>query len=196
MNFQLRLTVDRARAVNMPNDNIDRAIKTGTGELKGDQTKEVTYEGFGPGGVALMILAVTNNTNRTAGEIRAILSKHGGSLGGQNSVAWMFRRSGVIRIPLDSLAVTPAELELGAIDAGATDVYEEEGQLVIVAAPEKLQALQAWLATQNVKPERAGLEYVAATTTAINDAVREKLYAVFDALEDSDDVTDFFSNDV
>lgn len=195
MNFQLRLAIDRARAANMPNDNVDRAIKAGAGELKSDQVKEVLYEGFGPGGVAVLVQAITDNTNRTAADMRHLFSQHGGSLGGQNSVAWMFERRGVIRLPAHTITnQTIDDFGLQLVDVGAEDVSLEAGDCVIITSPEKLQAVREWLLAQGYAPQEAGLEFVPTTPMKIDTAAQKKLFALFQALEEHDDADNFFSN--
>ncbi|MBI2985023.1 MAG: YebC/PmpR family DNA-binding transcriptional regulator [Candidatus Kerfeldbacteria bacterium] len=194
-NFRLRLAIDRARAANLPNDNVERAVKAGTGELK-EQTKEVWYEGFGPAGVAVMIQAVTDNTNRTAADLRALFARFGGSLGATNSVAWMFRRRGIIRLPLNQLSHRRSSVELQLIDVGAEDVREENGQLVIETDPARLPSVKGWLASQGLAAAAADIEFVPDTTATINEPGRQKLQPFFDALEAHDDVTDFYSNEV
>ncbi len=154
MNFRLRLAIDKARAANVPNDNIERAVKAGSGEEKEGQTKEIVYEGFGPGGVAVIVNALTDNPNRTASEVRTAFAKHGGSLGGQNSVAWMFRLRGVLAIPKDALPGADREaLELSVIDAGADDVREEGDVLVIECPPDRLPALRQSIESFTHAPE-------------------------------------------
>lgn len=118
-NFRLRLAVDKAKAASVPRDNIERAIKRGTGELGGAQIEEIVYEGYGPGGVAILVETLTDNKNRTAPLIRNIFSKHGGNMGGPGSVAWMFAPKGVIRLEIASLKSSKEDVELAAIDAGA-----------------------------------------------------------------------------
>lgn len=193
MNFRLRLAIDKAKAANVPNDNIERAIKSGTGEGKDTQTKDVLYEGFGPGGVAIMVEAITDNSNRTAAEVRGVFSKHGGSMGGQNSVGWMFERSGVAQIPLPAPQSREA-LELELIDAGATDVRDDSGQLVITCAPELLMSIRQLLAKSGFTAE-ADTEFLPTTTVTVDAATRENLYNLLGALDDLDDVTHVYSND-
>lgn len=196
MNFRLRLAIDKAKSVNMPNDNIERAIKAGAGENKEGQTKEVLYEGFGPGQVAIMVQAITDNSNRTAAEVRGVFTKHGGSMGGHNSVGWMFSPKGVIRVPPASLSGQPKEeLELGLIDAGAEDVREDDQGVVIVTAPEHLHVLQDWLGAKGLAGLEAEVELVPGTTVTPDQAAQPKLYGLLEALDELDDVTNIYSND-
>lgn len=195
-NFRLRLAIEKARSANMPNDNIDRAVKSGAGGPRGEQTKEVTYEGFGPTGVAILVQAVTDNTNRTAAEVRATLQKHGGRLGGQNSVAWMFQLRSVIRIPTVQITgQTVSEVELGAIDAGVDDVKTVDQALVLVMAPEKLKSVESWLAQQRLDRYTAEVELIPQTTSTIDQAARPQLYQLLEALDELPDVIGVFSND-
>src|SRR5918992_2935302 len=143
-NTRLRLAVDRAKAANMPKDNIERAIHRAAGSGSGDQYEEVFYEGYGPGGGALMIQVQTDNRNRTVGEVRAVLTRAGGTLGENGSVGWMFDQMGLIEIPVGS--DDPDELSLLAIDAGASDVDVEEGTVAIYTEPADLHRVREAMA--------------------------------------------------
>lgn len=194
MNFRLRLAIDKAKSANLPNDNIERAIKAGTGEGKDVQTKDVLYEGFGPGGVAVMVEAITDNSNRTSAEVRNVFTKHGGSMGSHNSVGWMFSLSGVNRLPLPDKPETKEALELACIDAGASDVREDTDQLVVISMPDKLPDIGRAITAANQSAE-ADIEYVATTTADISDNDREKLHNLLEALDDLPDVTRVSSNE-
>lgn len=194
MNFRLRLAIDTAKAANLPNDNIDRAIKAGTGEGKDSLTKEVMYEGFGPGGVAIMVEAITDNSNRTSAEVRNVFSKHGDSTGSHNSVGWMFALSGVTKIPATADHDQREALELLVIDAGAEDVREEDDQIVIISSPEKVSAIRAVL-EKKVSAIETSIEYVPTTAAEVNDQDREKLHALLESLDELDDVTRVSSNE-
>lgn len=197
VNFRLRLAIDKAKAANMPNDNIDRAIKSGAGELSGGQTKEIVYEGFGPGGAAIIAQAVTDNPNRTAAEIRSIFQKLGGRLGTQNSVAWMFRLDGVVRLPLDHLAgKNMDEIELGLIDAGAEDIEVDGDRLRVGVAPEKLKTVGRWLDEHGLTGYQAATELRPETTVTLDKKTEQQLYRLLDALDEQPDVTNVYSNDV
>ncbi len=188
MNFRLRLAIDTAKSANLPNDNIDRAIKAGTGENKDTITKEVVYEGFGPGGIAVMVEAITDNSNRTSAEVRNIFTKHGGTMGSHNSVGWMFSLLGVTRVPLDAAQGRLEELELQLIDAGADDVREEGEQLIIVSAAEKLVPIREILTPITTVIE-ANVEYVPQTIVTVSDQDRKKAHALLEALDELADVT-------
>lgn len=196
MNFRLRLAIDKARAMNMPNANIDRAVAAGSGEGKGGVSKEALYEGFGPGRVALMIEAVTDNPNRTSAEIRSLLSKAGGSLGAQHSVGWMFSLHGVIHLAAAAVPAGQREaIELEAIDAGADDVRDDSEEILILTPPEKLQSVKNILESKKMPINDAKLEFVPTTTVSVNEAERQALFALFETLDNHADVTGFFSND-
>lgn len=194
MNFRLRLAIDTAKAANLPNDNIERAIKAGTGEGKDSLTKEVLYEGFGPGGTAIMVEAITDNSNRTSAEIRNVFTKHGGSMGSHNSVGWMFALSGVTKVALTADHDQLESLELLAIDAGADDVREEDAQIVIISSPEKVSAIRAIL-EKTISNIDTAIEYMPTTTVEVNDQDRQKLHTLLEALDELDDITRVSSNE-
>lgn len=193
MNFKLRLAVDAARAQNMPKDTIDRAIARGAGTGEGGDLNEVMFEAFGPGGVALLVEAVTDNNNRTSSNIKAVLSKHGARLGGPGSVAWQFDRQGVIRIS-PSGGVSD-ELELELIEAGAKDIRSEEGGFTIQVAPEALKTMMEFLEKKKIVCEHSDLAWIPKTTVALGSDDQEKLEKIIEVLEDDEDVTSVSSND-
>jgi len=191
-NPRLRTAIDAARAVNMPNDNIDRAIKKGTGELAGESYEEVTYEGYGPGGAAILIEATTDNANRTVAEIRHAFSRHGGNLGATNSVAWMFDRKG--QIYLDA-SRHPEESTLeAALEAGAEDFAREGEQYLVSTAPGDFHAVQDALKARKFGFEAAELAMVPKSTVKVEGIDASKLLKLMEALEDLDDVSKVFSN--
>lgn len=195
MNPSLREAIDKARASSMPKDNIERAVLRGAGELPGQALEEITYEGYGPGGVAFYILTVTDNSNRTVQELKRLLSSNGGSLGGPGAVAWMFQRKGVLRY-----AVLTDEQELVAIDAGAEDIQRETEGVVVFTPPEKLAAVKAAVTGPGVAggagtPLSAGVEYVPNTQQEISDPkMKEQLDHMYEELDGSEDVNEFFDN--
>ena len=194
MNFALRLAIDKAKAGGMPKDNIDRAIKRGTGELEGGvQMEELLYEGFGPGGAGVLIKVVTDNKNRSAPEIKHILSVHGGSLGGAGSVQWMFEPAGLITVPLSS-AQNREELELQLIDAGAEDIQEADGHLEIKTKVEQFKKVSDALKALGLEPNEAGIRWLPKETIAVDDATRVRLEGLFGVLEEHDDVEDYYTN--
>ncbi len=191
-NPRLRAAIERARAANMPKDNIEKAIKRGTGELEGEQYYEITYEAYAPGGVALYIKVVTNNKNRSAQEIRHMLSKHGGSLAESGSVGWIFERKGVINIPRDSISDIE-ELMMTAIDAGAEDIKDEEDPVQIITAPEDLSKVKDALVEAGYEVD-AKVTYIPKNTVKVTGQDAERLLKLLNALEDLDDVQEVISN--
>jgi YebC/PmpR family DNA-binding regulatory protein len=193
-NFSLRLAVQKAREANMPSDNIQRAIKRGTGELGGSQFESVTYEGYGPGGVALMLDINTDNRNRTAGDIRYIMSKQGGSLGESGCVSWMFKRKGYLSVE-KSRGLDADELMLLALEAGAEDIREEEGFLEILTAPEEMENVREALTGSGISVTVAEVSLLPETEVTVEDKeVAEKLMILVEALEDHDDVQNVYAN--
>ena len=198
MNFSLRLAIDKAKAVGMPKDNIDRAIKRGTGELSdGVQMEELLYEGFGPGGTALIIKIVTDNKNRASSETKHILSKHGGNLGTTGSVQWMFELRGLIIVPLKQLEankINEDEFELSIIDAGADDIVADGELLEIKTKPEQFQKVLTVLKNLAIEPLESGIRFLPKETMTVNEEVKARLEALFSELEEHDDVEDYYTN--
>ncbi len=191
-NPRLRAAIERARAANMPKENIEKAIKRGTGELGGEQLYEITYEAYAPGGVALYIKVVTDNKNRSAQEIRHVLSKHGGSLAESGAVGWIFERKGIINIPRDRVEDLD-ELMMIAIDAGAEDINDEDDPIQIITAPEDLSKVKDALAEAGYEVE-AKVSYIPKNTVRVTGQDAEKLLKLLNALEDLDDVQEVISN--
>jgi YebC/PmpR family DNA-binding regulatory protein len=190
-NFKLRLAVDLARKSGVPNANIERAIKRGSGQDGGGTFEEVMYEGYGPGGVAVIVETATDNRNRTAPDVRSAFGKHGGSMGTAGSVAYQFTQRGVIVIP----AKDPETATMDAIEAGAEDVEEGENQLIVYTKPTDLDAVRRALSDKGYEAERAELSYEPNTTVAITDeATARKIMRMMDAFEELDDVTGTYSN--
>lgn len=178
MNPALRQAIDAARQVNMPKENIERAILKGSGELPGQQLEEATYEIYGPGGVAIIVKVVTDNTNRIVSEIKAILNKQGSKLAGTNAVAYMFQQKGVIRIDQ-----ADEQKQLIAIDSGADDVIEEEGGLTIYTTPADLEKVKQALG----EVDYSGIDLVPDTKVESNEKA-DKLVEMLEELEDVDSV--------
>jgi len=194
-NFRLRLIIEKAKAANMPNENIERAIAKGTGELEGVTYEEMVYEGYGPGGVAIMLDILTDNRNRTASEIRHLFSRHGGNLGETGCVAWMFDKKGLLTVKKEGLPLDEDELLLLALEAGAEDVKEEEGLYEITTAPENFTAVRETLAAQGLTFETAEVTMIPQTTVEIQDNKEaERLLKLMDALEEHDDVQEVYAN--
>ncbi|HJR52892.1 MAG TPA: YebC/PmpR family DNA-binding transcriptional regulator [Gemmatimonadota bacterium] len=192
MNPRLRTAVDNAKAQNMPSDNIDKAIKRGTGELEGVRYVRVTYEGYGPGGVALFIECLTDNENRTVAVIRHLLSKHGGNLGKDGSVAWMFDQKGQILV--EASRHDPESVMLAAIDAGAEDVIEEEGFVRVMTPFTAFQAVQDALQAAGIEAEEAELAMIPKSSVSVEGSMAERVLKLVDALEEEDDVQKVAAN--
>ncbi|NIA20620.1 MAG: YebC/PmpR family DNA-binding transcriptional regulator [Anaerolineaceae bacterium] len=193
MNLTLRYAIDKARSINMPRDNIERAVKKGTGELAGAaEIKPLRYEAYVPGGVAVMIDCLSDNRNRTAGEVRNILEKHGGSLAATNSVAHMFQRKGAITIS-EETAGEDQVMEI-ALEYGADDVTTSDGLHEITCGPEAFEELVGALEKAGIKPDRAVVEPVPHTTVPLDAVAARKVLKVMDLLEEHDDVSEVYAN--
>lgn len=192
MNPRLRKAIADAKAQNMPNETIERAIKRGTGELEGEQYEEITYEGFGIGGVAMLIETMTDNRNRTVAELRHLLSKHGGSLGEAGSVAWMFDKKGLIVI--DKSAKSEEELLELAIEAGADDMKVEEDVYEIYTSPENFEAVEEAIRKAGIKPQMAEISMIPKTYIKLEGEDAKKMLKLYEAIEDHDDVQKVYAN--
>lgn len=214
-NFTLRMTMDKARAANMPKDNIERAIKRGTGELAGAAIEELIYEGLGPAKSQFIIKCLTDNKNRAVANVRHIFTKSGGAFG--SAVMWNFDKLSVIRISNDELAGCDAnlrinanavpkirneyansavgeEFELELIDAGAQDIIKEAEGMTIYAKPEDLQKVKKFLEEKKIKTESAEIEYIAKDSQEISGADKEKIEKFIEELEENEDVADYYTS--
>jgi YebC/PmpR family DNA-binding regulatory protein len=191
-NFKLRLAIDKAKEFNMPKDNIEKAIRRGTGEDKGAEISEVMYEAMGPGAVMMIIMATTDNKNRTVSEIKTILTKTGGKFGESGSSMWNFEQVG--RIILDINGKDKDEAEMEAIDAGAKDVKTEEDALLVFTETNELQSVQNKLREKGFKISEFGLSYLPKSTVAIDEQTRADYEKLLEALDDQDDVDEIFDN--
>lgn len=191
-NPRLRLAIEKAQQANMPAENIKRAIQRGTGELPGVNYEEVTYEGYGPGGVALIIESVTDNKNRTVSEIRHILERNNGKLGAVNSVAWMFHRKGLIHVAQS--AYNENDLLGVILEAGADDIRNDEEQFEIVTSPEKFDVVKQSLESSGVKIENAEIQLIPENTVKLEGKEAEQLLKLIEALEEHEDVQHIYSN--
>lgn len=190
MNFTLRLAIDKAKAANMPSANIQRSIDRGSGKLGGEQIQEVMYEGYGPGGVAILVECATDNLNRTYPEVKLAFSKNGGNIAEKGAVAFQFDHKGMIRVKGSG-----DELMLQALDAGAEDVQEEDGETVIYTVNKDLAKVRDTLKDAGLEILEAELTYVPNNTVEVSDAdVARKLMKVMNALDDLDDVTNTHVN--
>lgn len=194
MNPALRLAIEKAKADNMPNDNIDRAIKKATGTLDGASYEEVTYEGYGPSGTAIIVHVLTDNRNRTAAEIRHAFSKNGGNLGTTGSVSFMFDRVGYIIILNEDGKIDEDELTLTAIDAGAEDIEYENGVFEINTDPDQFNEVISHLENEKYEIESSEITLVPQTYAQISEEDREKMNHLIEMLEDSEDVQDIHHN--
>ena len=192
LNPRLRLAVDTARAANMPNENIERAIKKGTGELEGVEYQEIAYEGYGPGGVALYVETMTDNSTRTVAEVRHAMSRHGGSMGTSGSVAWQFERKGQIWV--DSARYDEDSVLMAALDAGALDAVKDEDSYLVTTDVASFHAVQQGLKKAGVEIDEAELAFVAQNTVGVAGEDAHKLLRLLDALEDLDDVQKVHTN--
>lgn len=192
LNPRLRLAIDKAKAVNMPKDNIERAIKKGTGELAGEEYVEIRYEGYGPGGVAFVIEAVTDNKNRTAPEMRNIFVRNGGNLGETGAVGWMFERKGIIVIDLNES--TEDKIMEAALEAGAEDIKTGE-QFEVICGPTEFEAVKKAIEDAGIKYESADITMITSNNVKITDKEQaEKLMRLYDSLDDHDDVQEVYAN--
>jgi len=191
-NPRLRLAVEKAKAANMPADNIKRAIQKGTGELPGTVYEDVIYEGYGPGGAALIIESVTDNKNRTVSDIRHILERNNGKLGATNSVAWMFHRKGIIHV---SRANYNEDELLGIIlEAGADDLETYEDMYEITTTTDHFETVKNTLEAKGIKVEDAEIQMVPENTVKVESKDAEKVLKLVEALEEHDDVQNVYSN--
>jgi YebC/PmpR family DNA-binding regulatory protein len=191
-NPRLRLAIDNAKAANMPADNIERAVKKATGELEGQSYSELTYEGYAPAGIAILVDVATDNKNRTVAEVRHIFSKHGGTMGESGSVAWMFNKKGVITLPIQGK--TEDEIMEIIIDAGADDMQTDEEFFEVQTSLENFEKVRKALLDKKITVENASLQWVAKNTILIKGEDAEKVIRLIETLEDNDDVQNVFNN--
>ena len=191
-NPRLRTAMAGAKAQNMPQDNIQRAIKKGTGELEGVNYEEITYEGYGPGGAAILIESMTDNKNRTVGEVRAILGKNGGNMGESGCVAYMFEKKGFIVVPGDAMD-EDSLMEL-ALEAGADDLQNVDGKYEIITAIDNFDTVQKTLEEKSIPMEVAELTALPSNTVPVDEKHGKALLRLMELLEDHDDVQKVYSN--
>ena len=194
-NFRLKIAIDNAKAANLPNDNIQRAIQKGAGGGDGAEYEELRYEGYGPGGVAIMADIMTDNRNRTASEARHIFSKNGGNLGESGSVGWMFNEKGQLTIPKEDLSLTEDDLMLLALEAGAEDIENQDESYEIYTEPSAMQDVRQNLLDQGVPIESAEVNLIPINTVEVSDLEQaKKIIKLIDSLENHDDVQKVFTN--
>ena len=191
-NIKLLYALEQARACNLPKENIDRAIKKGTGEMEGVTFEEITYEGYGPGGVAVIVEALTDNKNRTSPELRRIFDTHGGKLGATNCVAYMFDRKGVIAVPAAGLAEDKA-MEL-ALDIGADDVRTEDDQHLFITDPTKMLAVKAAIEKAKVTVTSAEIALLPKSTMPVSGSDANRAVSLLETLEEHEDSQNVYSN--
>ncbi|QDR80867.1 YebC/PmpR family DNA-binding transcriptional regulator [Sporomusa termitida] len=191
-NMRLKLALQKAKENNIPKENIQRAIQKGAGALEGSNYEEISYEGYGPGGVAIMVEAMTDNRNRTAADVRHLFAKFGGNLGESGCVAWMFKQKGIFIIEQDGL--NEEELMLLALDAGAEDFEAVDSQFEITTAPDDFEKVQAALEENNIKTVVARITMVPETATSLAGDEAAKMMKLLDALEDHDDLQEVYTN--
>ncbi|MGH2499494.1 MAG: YebC/PmpR family DNA-binding transcriptional regulator [Candidatus Limnocylindria bacterium] len=191
-NFRLRLAIDRARAVNMPHANVQRAIDRATGAADGAPLESIVYEGYGPGGVSVMVEAATDNRNRTASEVRSAFLKNGGKLGESGSVQWIFEQKGVIEIGAD--AARAEEVGLVAIDAGAEDVETEAGLVTVYTAPSAFERVKSALDRAGIRAESAEISMRPTSTVHLEGEAARRVIRLVEGLEELDDVQKVHAN--
>ena len=191
-NPRLRAAIAEAKANNMPKDNIERAVKRGTGEIEGVTYEELTYEGYGPGGVALMVETMTDNRNRTVAELRHIFSKNGGNLGEAGSVAWMFDKKGYIVV--DKAAKSEDELFDIAIEAGADDIQDEGDVFEILTAPDNFETVHEAIKAAGIEPQAAEISMVPQNYIHLEGGDAKSMLKLYEAIDDNEDVQDVFTN--
>jgi YebC/PmpR family DNA-binding regulatory protein len=192
MNIRLRTAINDAKAVSMPKDNIERAVKKGTGELDGGDVEEVLYEGYGPGGTAVLCDIMTDNRNRTAPEIRKVFEIHGGKLGATNCVAWMFERKGIFVFSAN--AVDEERLMEVALDAGADDVQHDADKLEVISDPDRFSSVGEALIAAGLQPESKELTRLPKNTVDLNADDARRMLKLMEALDDHDDVQNVSAN--
>jgi YebC/PmpR family DNA-binding regulatory protein len=191
-NARLRKAIDDGKAANMPNENIDRAVKKGTGELEGASYEEFTYEGYGPGGTAILIQGSTDSANRTVAEIRFVFTRNAGNLGSSNSVAWMFESKGQILLPAGSKSED--QVMEDALDAGANDFVVDGDLYVVSTEPNKFHAVIDGLKSRGYRPDSAEMEMVPKNLIKLDPADAQKLLQLVEKLEELEDVSKVFTN--
>jgi YebC/PmpR family DNA-binding regulatory protein len=191
-NPRLRTAIAAAKSENMPKDNLERAIKKGTGELEGVNYEEIVYEGYGPGGAAIMVEVLTDNKNRAVADIRHIFTKHNGNIGANGCVAWMFDKKGCIDIQKDGID-EEAVMEI-SIDAGAEDVLEEEKIFEIITAPEDFESVKAAIDNASIPYFSAEITMLPQTTSSLTGKEAEQMFKLMESLDDCDDVQKVYTN--
>lgn len=191
-NPRLRIAIQNAKAVSMPKDRIERAVQAGLGSGAGDDYFEMRYEGYGPGGVAIIVEALTNNKNRTAGDVRSTFDKYGGNMGASGSVGFMFERIGEIIYPV--VAGSAESVFDAALESGAQDVQSDEQNHEIITTPEDFAPVRAALVSKFGEPDKSGLAWKAITTAPVDEESAKNVFELIEVLEDNDDIQSVISN--
>jgi len=191
-NVKLKTAIEQAKQLNMPKDNIERAIKKGAGKLSGENLEEFSVEGIGPGGMVMIISGITDNKNRALNEIKNILSQYGGKMASEGSIRWMFERKGLIIV--DYHEKSKEELELAAIEIGAQDIKKRDNMLYIYTMAEDMEKIKKALEERQLKVRSASLEWMAKEEVIISDKEQEVAQKLFEALNESDAVQEVYSN--
>ena len=193
-NLKLKTAIEKAKEVNLPKDNIERAIKRGIGDSDEKMIlEEIMVEAFGPGGVGILITGITDNKNRTLGEIKQIINQMNGKVAGEGSVKWQFERKGSLRLGLEQ-KMSAEDLEMAAIEAGADDIRQTDNETEIYTKPEDLEKVKKGLEEKGIKIESSSLDWVPKETVEIDDRTKTTLEKMFEALDENDDVQDIYSN--
>lgn len=193
-NLRLKIAIQNAKDANMPAENIQRAILKASGQLEGARMEEAIYEGYGPGGVAIMMEIATDNRNRTAADVRAYFNKLGGNLGETGSVGWMFDKKGVVAIDRSQTRVTEDDLLAAVLEAGAEDIRTSDDRFEVICAPEDLEAVLKALEAAGIPVDEAGTQMLPQTTVTVAGETAQRLVRLLEALEDLDDVQNVYSN--
>lgn len=193
-NPRLRLAIQTAKQANMPAENIKRAVQRGTGELPGVVYEEVTYEGYGPGGVAILVEVVTDNSNRAVSEMRHAFSRNNGNMGQSGSVGWMFQRKGNIVIPKAGAGISEDDLLGLILEAGAEDMQSDDETFVVITPPPAFEAVKKAIEDKGVKPESAALQMIPQNTVKVSGKEAEQVLKLMEVLEEHDDVQNVYSN--
>ncbi|MXQ55057.1 YebC/PmpR family DNA-binding transcriptional regulator [Shimazuella alba] len=193
-NNQLRLAIAKAKSQNMPNENIERAIKKAAGEGDGSNYESITYEGYGPDGIAVLVEALTDNRNRTAADVRFAFTKRGGNLGESGCVSWMFKRLGVIEIEKEEVSMEEEEMELFLLDLDPEDMEISEDTYEVYIEPERLEEVQAYLEQQEIPLSTAEVSMIPENKVKVHGDTIKKVLDLIDALEDHDDIQAVYTN--
>lgn len=193
-NFKLKSLLATARSINMPNENVERAIKKATGDIEGVEYEEVRYEGYGPGGVAVLVQCLTDNRNRSAAEVRAIFNKRGGSLGEPNCVAWMFDEKGVLTLSKEEKEIDEESLMMAALEAGAEDVLDNGDSFEVITDPADLEKVKNGVEEAGYEIETAEVQMIPKTTVKIAGENAAQMLKMMEAFEENDDVQHVYVN--